>query len=242
MRRRAYRDEHQLALGLGARFLVRARELHVPVRGLVTCPARLSPALHALLRRQNAPRLELDGRAYEELLGDSPASPIATLFEQRWHRLPRGGRALWLAVGAIRSPGNLGTILRTGAAVGARGVILLGSEPDPFHPTCVRASMGAIYSLQFVRSDAGHLRRWARRDRARVVGLSGDARLDFRRANYRGSTVLLFGAERGGLTEAERRACKTLVRIPMTGEVDSLNVASAVAVASYEAQRQRAIP
>jgi TrmH family RNA methyltransferase len=141
-------------------------------------------------------------------------------------------------VEGARSPGNLGSLLRTCLATGARGVFVVG-DGDPYDPGCVRATMGALHGLQLARATPEELARLARRDGVRVVGACPDGALDFRAPSYRGPTVIVLGCERKGLTPAIRRACDALVRIPMVGPLDSLNLAVAGSIVLYEAFGQR---
>jgi TrmH family RNA methyltransferase len=164
---------------------------------------------------------------------------VIAVVRQRWRAIERLEKGdLWLAVESVRSPGNLGTLLRTSLAVGARGLFVLG-DADPFDPACVRATMGALESLVLARVTREGLVRLVREARGRLVGAAPQARVDFRAAAYGGTTVVVLGSERSGLTDQTRGACDTLVRIPMAFGVDSLNLAVAGSVLLYEALRQR---
>ncbi len=160
---------------------------------------------------------------------------------QHWNRLhrapPRGGLC-WLAVTRVRSPGNLGSLLRTSAAVGGSGLIVIGRDADPFDPAVVRASMGAIFQQRAVRCGSRAFEHWARRHHCLVVGASPDAEKPYHRMRYRRPTVLLLGEERRGLSAAQRTMCGATVRIPMVGGVDSLNLAVAGSLMLYEIFRR----
>ncbi len=144
----------------------------------------------------------------------------------------------WLAVETVRSPGNLGTLLRTCLAVGARGVIVIG-DADVHDPACVRATMGALDALALVRLAPSELVALVRRSGARLIGASPDGQLDFRLSSYTRGTVVLLGSERRGISREMKRACDALVRIPMAGLMDSLNLAVAGSLVLYEAFAQR---
>jgi TrmH family RNA methyltransferase len=150
---------------------------------------------------------------------------------------------LWLALEHVCSPGNLGTLLRTSEAVGATGLVALGAGVDPWDPAVVRATMGALFTRRIVRAGARVLRAWARRHGVAIVGADGEGARDFREVSYRRPVVLVLGDERKGLSPVQRAACDELVRIPMTGRTDSLNVAVAKktwrSVLLYEAYAQR---
>ena len=153
-----------------------------------------------------------------------------------------GPDACWIALETIRSPGNLGTILRTCEAVGAAGLILLrprGAVIDPHDPDVVRASLGAVLSRRLVRATPSELRGWARRSDCVVVGATPKGSHDYRAVSYRRPVVLMLGDERKGLSPRQQALCDVTVRIPMAGRGDSLNVAVAAGVLLYEVQNQR---
>ena len=135
---------------------------------------------------------------------------------------------------AVADPGNLGTIMRTADAVGCRGIILLGHSTDPYDPTAVKASMGALFSLELFQSDWQPFAQWQRDHRITLVGTSDHAETDYQAIKYRRPLVLLMGSERHGLSSEMMTACDHLVQIPMVGRSDSLNLAVASAVMLYE--------
>ncbi|MFW5714713.1 MAG: TrmH family RNA methyltransferase, partial [Brevefilum sp.] len=145
---------------------------------------------------------------------------------------------LWIALDAIADPGNLGTIMRTADAVGARGIILLGNSTDPHDPTAVKASMGAIFSLDLVQAEWEPFTRWQSSQNLMMVGTSDSAKNDYQGVAYQRPLILLMGSERHGLSEKMQSACDPMVFIPMAGRSDSLNLAVATAVMLYEIYNQ----
>ncbi len=170
------------------------------------------------------------------------ASGIAAIVRQHWRPLegadPRRGLC-WIAVRWLRSPGNLGTILRAAEAAGAAGLICLGRAMDPFDPNVVRASMGSLFHLQFVRAELPAFAAWARRHGCRVIGTSPSAAAAYTEVPVEPPVVVMLGEERGGLTADEKAACTHMARIPIAGRADSLNVAVAAGVMLYEILRRR---
>jgi TrmH family RNA methyltransferase len=146
-------------------------------------------------------------------------------------------RACWMAVGQIRTPGNLGTLMRTACAAGAAGFFFLGDTTDAFHPLAVRASMGAIFGLPLVRTDVTNLRRWTQKHGVQVIGASPDGNVSFNQTHYGARVMLMIGEERRGLTVEQRTLCDQLVRIPMEDKLDSLNAAVAGSLLLYEVLR-----
>jgi TrmH family RNA methyltransferase len=144
----------------------------------------------------------------------------------------------WVALATVGNPGNLGAILRTCDAVGCAGIILLGETTDPYHPSAVRASMGAVFSQRLVRAELAAFGRWARDQGWVVAGTSPAAGVEYRQAVYPRPVVLLMGSERLGLSPEQQALCDLLVRIPMIGTGDSLNLAVATGVVLYEVFHQ----
>jgi TrmH family RNA methyltransferase len=235
----------------GVRFLVAAADARAEFVGIAVCAKLFTSAVGQMivrrLRKAGVPVVRIDEAEYASItrLTEGTGRGVIAVLRQRW-RVPEriGPHDLWLAVEAVRSPGNLGTLLRTCLGVGARGVIAVGeSAPeqsaDVYDPACVRATMGALEALELARMTPDALVRLVRRSRAQLVGASPDGGHDFRRARYSGAVVLLVGCERTGLTESMRSACDVLVRIPMAGGIDSLNVAVAGSLLLYEAFSRR---
>jgi TrmH family RNA methyltransferase len=140
-----------------------------------------------------------------------------------------------LALLAPQDPGNLGAILRTMDAVGAGPLILLEGGVDPYHPTAVRASMGALFWHPITAADRGAFSTWVRRHNYAVYGSSAQADTDYRSLpGYALPGVLLLGSEREGLPADLRTLCTATVRLPMAGRVSSLNLAVAAGVLLYD--------
>ena len=144
---------------------------------------------------------------------------------------------VWIALEAVRDPGNLGTIVRTADAVGAKGVILVGETVDPFSVEAVRATMGSVFHVPLARASFAEFARLARRWPGAVVGTHLSGKTDYRKAKYRAPVLLVMGGEQAGLTADAAALCGTLVKIPMAGKADSLNLAVATGVMLFEIRR-----
>jgi RNA methyltransferase, TrmH family len=152
--------------------------------------------------------------------------------------LDRGAAPLWIVARSLRDPGNLGTILRTGDATGAGGLILVDECADPFSVEAVRASMGAVFTQQIAAASWPAFVAWLRSGPGALVGTSLRAELDYQTPRYASPAFLLVGNEAQGLPEACEAECDLLVKIPMLGKADSLNAAVATAVMAYEVVNQ----
>ena len=152
--------------------------------------------------------------------------------------LDRNAAPIWLVAQEIRDPGNLGTMLRTGDAVGAGGLILLDDCTDPFSVESVRASMGALFTQHIARANGADFLAWLRAGPGQLVGTSLQTETDYQTPDYAPPVFILTGNEARGLPDDYETACDLLVRMPMMGKADSLNAAVATAVMAYEVLNQ----
>jgi TrmH family RNA methyltransferase len=148
-------------------------------------------------------------------------------------RIDRSAAPIWIVAQALRDPGNIGTILRTGDAVGAGGLILIDDCADPFSVEAVRASMGAIFTQAVATARWAEFLPWMRSGPGQLVGTSLKATQDYLEADYEAPCFLLIGNEQQGLPAEYEGECDRLVKIPMAGRADSLNAAVAAAVMAF---------
>jgi RNA methyltransferase, TrmH family len=242
---RKVRRDTGLFVAEGASLLLTARAAGWLPRSLVVLAGSRQDAVPAQLaswaERAGAECLEVSAAVLAKLTGkDNPQSMLG-VFEQRWAKLPEAAavpaEALWLALEAPRDPGNLGSIIRTLDAVAAKGIVLIGQSCDPYSREAVRASMGSIFNVPVARLDAQSFLAWRAHWGGEVIGAHLEARQDFRRGGYRGPLLLLMGSEGPGLSAELARTCSRLVKIPMAGRLDSLNLSVAAALMLYELRK-----
>jgi RNA methyltransferase, TrmH family len=146
---------------------------------------------------------------------------------------------LLIALERLKDPGNLGTILRTGDAVGASAIILVDESCDPFATEAVRASMGALFTQTIAHAPWPRFEKWIKAQQAELVGAYIHPRaVDYQAHRYKRPTCLFMGNEQSGLPQDYAEACDALVKMPMYGKADSLNVAMATAVLAYAVRGQ----
>ena len=145
--------------------------------------------------------------------------------------------ARWLMLESPRDPGNLGSCIRSADATAAGGIILVGDACDPYSIECVRATMGSIFAVpifRVTRDDAvALLRRWP----GESVATAADGSVDYAEIRFTAPTMLVIGTEAEGLSPALRSACTSVVRLPMLGRAESVNLAVAAGVFLYAAER-----
>ncbi|APX69690.1 MULTISPECIES: RNA methyltransferase [Brucella] len=167
---------------------------------------------------------------------------VAGVFEQQYHQLaglkPKGND-VYVALDRVRDPGNLGTVIRTADAVGAKGVILIGDTTDPYSLETVRATMGSVFSVPLYRASEADFLNWRKGFSGLIVGTHLKGAVDYRTIPYANKPVILMmGNEQQGLPDSLAGACDKLARIPQAGRADSLNLAIATGVMLYEIRRE----
>ncbi len=247
LRQRKARQEYGLFLVEGIHHVGAAIEAGADLVSLWYAPDLLDSAfaqqLVANIAGQGIPTYALTNDVFESLADkDNPQGLLAVVRQPvRSLSAMHPGNFRWgVALVDPQDPGNLGAILRTVDAVGASGLILLQGDPkkpsivDPYHPSSVRASMGALFWHPLVTASFDEFSRWVQQHGYHVYGTSAHASVDFQQmVSYRQPCILLMGSERQGLTSEQSAGCEVLIRLPMHGRLSSLNLAVAAGVMLY---------
>lgn len=147
---------------------------------------------------------------------------------------------LFILLEDLQDPGNLGTIFRTAEAAGADGVVMSSRTADIYNPKTIRSTMGSVYRVPFFyEADLSSIIRRLRKAGVSVYAAHLSGKADYDVCDYRGSTAFLIGNEGRGLREETAAAADERIRLPMEGQVESLNAAVASSILLYEAYRQR---
>ena len=152
----------------------------------------------------------------------------------------RGENPLIMVLEDLQDPGNAGTIFRTGEGAGVSGIFLTKTCVDVTNPKVIRSTMGSIYRMPFLYvEDVVSLKEKLEERSIRTFAAHLKGRDFYDKECYKGGTAFFIGNEGKGLTEAAAAAADCLIKIPMCGEVESLNAAMAAGILMYEASRQR---
>jgi len=239
---RKVRRETGLFIAEGASVLMTAREHGWRPKTLLYRPDAADGDVHRQLvnwaERSGAEILEVNEAVLAKIASKENPQNMIAVFPQAWHEPPAAAslseNSVWVALEEVRDPGNLGTIIRTADAVGAAGVMLIGTCCDPYSREAVRASMGSIFAIPLVKIDREKFLAWRKTWPGEMVGTHLAAKEDFRAVTYRGPVLLAMGSEGPGLSDTVAAACDRLVKIPMAGKLDSLNLAVATALTLYQ--------
>ena len=247
LREKRHRREEGLFLAEGLRILAEAEEAGcLPMWIFYAAEMRNHPLVLRLARTCEAAggeAIETNVDILHKLSGkDNPQTVLGVYaeFDTALERIDRSSADIWMVAQSLRDPGNLGTILRTGDAVGAGGLILVDDCVDPFSVEAVRASMGALFTQTIAQASWAEFLAWLRAGPGSLVALSLRTEIDYRAPRYPSPTFLLVGNEARGLPAEYEDACDLRVKLPMLGKADSLNAAIATAVMAYEVAGQRA--
>lgn len=165
---------------------------------------------------------------------DKGVIALAKMRKKNFQDLPKPASLLLLAE-SIEKPGNLGAMLRTCDAVGASGMLLAESVCDLHNPNVIRASLGAFFRIPVVACTRKEALEYL--EGMQIVVATPNATLDYFSADFTRPTCIVIGSEKDGVHS--EWLSKTKVKIPMLGDVDSLNASVAASLIMYEALRQR---
>ena len=155
--------------------------------------------------------------------------------------IPKDRPALLMILEDLQDPGNLGTILRTGEGAGVTGVILSKNSVDIYNPKVIRSTMGSVYRVPFCYTSSirEEILPWLREKKITGYAAHLEGKNSYDREDYTRDTAFFIGNEGNGLSRELSENADIWIRIPMEGQVESLNAAMASGILMYEAYRQR---
>ena len=237
---RKEREESGLFLAEGLKLVIEALDLGRAPKILLYGP---DAASHPMLRRAiqateaaHGEVLEVSRDILEKISRRDNPQAVVAVFPQVFtplDELKPGSATCWVALQAVRDPGNLGTIVRTADSAGCGGVILVGDCCDPYSVEAVRATMGSIFATPLTKTSVTDFIAWRARWPGSVVGTLLTATGGYRDAPYRAPTLILMGNEQAGLPPELAAVCDVNVKIPMRGRADSLNLSVATGIMIY---------
>jgi len=240
-----FRDQQSAFMAEGLKLVIDALDLGWTIDTLVFAKAaKGNPAVEKAAVRTVATGglvLEVTEKVLAAITRRDNPQMVVGVFRQRWTALKDvrpGNGDVWVALDRVRDPGNLGTVIRTVDAVGAKGVILVGETTDPFSIETVRATMGSIFAVPVAKASEQDFLSWRKGFPGLVAGTHLKGAVDYRTVPYAGKpVVLMMGNEQQGLPDSLAAACDKLVLIPQAGRADSLNLAVATGVMLFEIRR-----
>jgi len=245
LRDRKYRDLRASAYVEGIRIVVEAIQQQVEIERILVDESFPSTPGHEeildLIQIKGIEITDVSDEVFRSLSLKEGPQGISAVVKQKWtsiNQVSRQMEGLWVCLWEVADPGNLGTILRTMDGVNATGLILAGNCTDPYDPSAIRASMGAIFTKTLVKSNLEEVVQLINQNNLFSVGTSDSARVNYREIKYSRDMMLVMGSERQGLPQELQAICNEVVALPMLGSCDSLNLAVATGVILYEILNQ----
>ncbi len=240
-----FRDQQGVFLAEGLKLVIDALEQDWRIKTLVFAKSgkgnKMVEQVAARTFAKGGLVLEVTEKIMAAITRRDNPQMVVGVFEQQYRPLaslkPRGND-VYIALDRVRDPGNLGTVIRTADAVGAKGVILIGDTTDPYSLETVRATMGSVFSMPLYKVSEADFLSWRKGVSGLVVGTHLKGAVDYRTIPYANKpVVLMMGNEQQGLPDSLADTCDKLARIPQAGRADSLNLAIATGVMLYEIRR-----
>lgn len=230
------RDRAQLFLVEGWRLVREAMARNACIEGIVFADEHCGEEERRLLAQFRSERWAVTSEIMGTLVAGHGRPGVIGVVSQAWEQLYQivpTGHSCWLAIKDIRHPGSLGTVLRTCDAAGVDGVLLLDDCVDPYDPTSVNASHGAVFSQRLARASFAELRAWAQLHGCTMLGTSpAGTRICHEGLDRRPMVIVMGGQD--GLDSSELACCDQVVGLPMFGRCDSHHVAVAAGIVLYQ--------
>src|SRR5690606_4379265 len=249
LEKRSERERQRLTLVEGTREVSRALAAGiVPVEAFVCRELVAGADMEAAVARLEA--LDAERRCHLFLVAPDVFARLAVreasggvilvipYLDTTLEHLPQPSNPCYAVIDRPEKPGNVGAILRTADAAGVNGVIVCGGT-DLHNPNVVRASLGTLFTVPVAEAPASEAIAWLRARSVRVVATTPDASARYTAVDMTGPVAVAMGSEADGLGDVWLAAADERVVIPMFGQADSLNLATATALLLYEVVRQR---
>jgi TrmH family RNA methyltransferase len=187
-------------------------------------------------------RLEISGEVFARIAYREGSGGVIALARPRrlmLSDLKFGPSPLILVLETVEKPGNLGALLRTADAANIDAVIVCDPQTDIYNPNAVRSSVGCIFTMPVVTASTQETISWCRDQKIRTFGTALTATKFYHDTDFRQPAAIIMGSEANGLSQAWLEQSDELIKIPMMGKIDSMNVSASAAIVIFEAKRQR---
>ena len=188
-------------------------------------------------------RIQISKDVFEKLAYRSSTEGIIAIAEIKQHKLndlkfPKEN-ALILVAEAPEQPGNIGAILRTADAAHVDAVIIANPKGDVYNPNIIRSSVGCVFTNQVAVADTKEVITFLKDHKISIYSAILQEAVNYHEQDYTKSTAIVVGTEANGLSDTWRQASTQNIKIPMQGEIDSMNVSVAAGILIFEVKRQR---
>jgi TrmH family RNA methyltransferase len=237
------RREQNLVVIEGIREIKLAAESGFSMKLLFYCPAYFPfSETDALVHPATPEMIEVPAALFDRMAyrkGSGGVIALANPLRLTFADLSLGPNPLILVMESVEKPGNLGALLRTADAANLDAVIICDPQTDIFNPNAIRSSIGCIFTMPVVTATSEETITFLRSKKIRMFGTALTATRFYHETDFRNSAAIIMGTEATGLSGTWLEQADELIKIPMMGKIDSMNVSASAAVVVYEARRQR---
>ncbi|MCX6304324.1 MAG: RNA methyltransferase [Bacteroidetes bacterium] len=214
------------------------------ITDLLYCPGLVSAAdLKSLAAEEkHTEMIEVSPDVFNRMAYRRDSGGLIALAEPRrqvFSDLLLGKQPLLLVLETVEKPGNLGALLRTADAANLDAVIICDPQTDIYNPNAIRSSIGCIFSMPIVTAASGDAIAWMRGAGIKILGTALTASHFYHETDFCQPAAIVMGSEANGLSSTWLEEADDLIKIPMRGKIDSMNVSASAAIVVFEAMRQR---
>ncbi|MCX6269070.1 MAG: RNA methyltransferase [Bacteroidetes bacterium] len=199
--------------------------------------------LHSLeLQHNQVEPTEISAEVFNRMAYRNDSGGLIALAEPRrllFSDLKLRIKPLLLVLETVEKPGNLGALLRTADAANLDAVIICDPQTDIYNPNAIRSGIGCIFTMPVVTSTSEDAIAWMKTMGIKMFGTALTATHFYHETNFDQPAAVIMGSEANGLSKTWLSGADDLIKIPMKGKIDSMNVSASAAIVIFEAMRQR---
>ena len=214
------------------------------INSIFFCPELTDTGALSSLLSESTASYEVSPEVYEKIAYRGSTEGVIAIVQSKQLALKDlhlSKQPLLIVLESVEKPGNLGAILRSADAAGADAVIICDPLTDLYNPNLIRSSIGAIFSVPCIACSSDDCINFLKQNNINILTAQlQDSKLYYD-TDMTCGTAIIMGTESTGLTDVWRKAADAHIRIPMLGQLDSLNVSVSAAILLFEAVRQRKI-
>ncbi|MCK0132282.1 RNA methyltransferase [Flavobacteriaceae bacterium F08102] len=224
------------------------RELSLAICGgyeieqLLYCAELYHPAELKELPSQ-IPTVHIPPSLYEKIAHRGSTEGIMAVVKSKDHQLNtlqiKRENPLILIAEAPEKPGNIGALLRTADAANLDAVLIANPKTDLYNPNIIRSSVGCLFTNRIATGSTEEIIQFLKDHQIKSYCAALDNSISYTTPDYRNATAIVVGTEATGLSKSWLQSAEAIVKIPMQGVIDSLNVSVSAAIIIFEAKRQR---
>ncbi|GAA0181907.1 RNA methyltransferase [Clostridium sediminicola] len=235
-----YRTENKRFLIEGIRFVEEALKSEFNIPYIFVCESLIGKIEGNInLKKSNTEVYLLNEKLMKYICNTQTPQGIAAVIDMKEDLDLDTSEGVYILVDRIQDPGNMGTIIRTAHAIGAKGIIVTKGTVDVYNDKTLRSTMGSIFKVPIICDDNGVVVNNLRSEGYELIVSTLNATESFYDVDLTGKILLTIGNEGNGICKKIIDSADKSVKIPMVGDAESLNVAVAAAVMMYEALRQK---